>query len=461
MAPKGGKGKAGKKAPAIIIDGVDTSEMSREKLEQFTLKVKEELDKEREERNYFQLERDKIRTFWEITRQQLEEAKAELRNRERATEEAQEENEAILETEKQRIKHLKYEQQAAAAALRAENLVALKAAKEEHAEQEAELLHDKRMLRQEIREKMAAAQDELRRAKLVHAEELSKTRAEFEEKARQIEEKAEKKLNETKVELTVKHRTEIAEVEERKNKQLSELIEHHEKAFTDLKNYYNDITLNNLGLISSLKSKMEEMQKVKERAEKIARDAQAEVKSLRDPLDAAIAENKELKRQMSNYDRDKASLVANSKQLASLEKQFDVLKWEYEVLQVRFDRVKRERDELKNRFTRAVLEVQQKTSLKTALLEQRLKSMEGRTMVPRDMQELLKQKDTHIEDLRYEAARLKKAHDDLLATYEAKLAKLGIPAEELGFKPLKAVEVAGLNPVIGQGPAGLVTKEQF
>lgn len=233
----------------IIIDGVDTSEMTREKLEQFTLKVKEELDKEREERNYFQLERDKIRTFWEITRQQLEEAKAELRNRERATEETQEENEALLETEKQKIKHLKYEQQAAAAALRAENLVALKAAKEEHAEQELELLNDKRALRQQIKEHMLAAQDELRRAKLVHAEELSKARAEFEEKARQIEDKAEKKLNETKIELTVKHRTEMAEVEERKNKQLSELIAHHERAFSDLKNYYNDITLNNLGEI--------------------------------------------------------------------------------------------------------------------------------------------------------------------------------------------------------------------
>lgn len=237
---------------AIVIDGVDTSEMTREKLEQFTLKVKEELDKEREERNYFQLERDKIRTFWEITRQQLEEAKAELRNRERATEEAQEENEALLETEKQKIKHLKYEQQAAAAALRAENLVALKAAKEEHTEQELELLNDKRALRQEMREKMLAAQDELRRAKLVHAEELSKTRAEFEERARQIEDKADKKLHEIKVELTVKHRTEIAEVEERKNKQLSELIAHHERAFSDLKNYYNDITLNNLGMTNSI-----------------------------------------------------------------------------------------------------------------------------------------------------------------------------------------------------------------
>lgn len=39
-----------------------------------------------------------------------------------------------------------------------------------------------------------------------------------------------------------------------------------------------------------------------------------------------------------------------------------------------------------------------------------------------------------MEDLRYEAARLRKAHDDLLATYEVKLAKLGVPREELGFK---------------------------
>ncbi|KAJ8711611.1 hypothetical protein PYW08_008565 [Mythimna loreyi] len=460
MPPKAKDTGKAKKAPAIIIDGVDTSEMTREKLEQFTLRVKEELDKEREERNYFQLERDKIRTFWEITRQQLEEAKAELRNRERATEESQEENEALLETEKQKIKHLKYEQAAAGAALRAENLVALKAAKEEHQEQELELLNDKRILRQEMREKMLAAQDELRRAKLIHAEEVSKVREEFEERARQIEDKAEKKLQETKVELTVKHRTEIAEVEERKNKQLSELIHHHERAFADLKNYYNDITLNNLGLISSLKQQMEEMQKVKERAEKIARDAVAETKSLREPLEAAIIDNKELKRQMSNYDRDKAALAAKSKQLASLEKQFDVLKWEYEVLQVRFDRIRRERDELKARFSRAVLEVQQKASLKTALLEAKLKNLEGREVGPREIQELFKLKDTQIDDLRYEAARLRKAHDDLLATYEAKLARLGVPKEELGFRPLKAVAVAGLAPVIGQGPAGLVTKDQ-
>lgn len=45
--------------------------MNRDQLEAFALRLKAEMDREREERNYFQLERDKIRTFWEITRQQL------------------------------------------------------------------------------------------------------------------------------------------------------------------------------------------------------------------------------------------------------------------------------------------------------------------------------------------------------------------------------------------------------
>lgn len=76
---------------------------------------------------------------------------------------------------------------------------------------------------------------------------------------------------------------------------------------------------------------------------------------------------------------------AKTKQLNSLEKQFEVLKWEYEVLQVRFDRVQTERDELKTRFSRAVLEVQQKASLKTALLEAKLKNMEGRDAGPREI----------------------------------------------------------------------------
>lgn len=54
-------------------------------------------------------------------------------------------------------------------------------------------------------------------------------------------------------ELDLRRKTEIHEVEERKNGQISTLMQRHEEAFTDIKNYYNDITLNNLALINSLK----------------------------------------------------------------------------------------------------------------------------------------------------------------------------------------------------------------
>lgn len=51
------------------------------------MRLREELDREREERNYFQLERDKIHTFWEITDRQLEEVKAERKNLDKNIEE--------------------------------------------------------------------------------------------------------------------------------------------------------------------------------------------------------------------------------------------------------------------------------------------------------------------------------------------------------------------------------------
>uniref|UniRef100_A0AAV2IZ37 Growth arrest-specific protein 8 n=1 Tax=Knipowitschia caucasica TaxID=637954 RepID=A0AAV2IZ37_KNICA len=49
--------------------------------------LREELDREREERNYFQLERDKVQAFWDVTQRQLQGAKAELQTLDKEREE--------------------------------------------------------------------------------------------------------------------------------------------------------------------------------------------------------------------------------------------------------------------------------------------------------------------------------------------------------------------------------------
>ena len=59
-------------------------------MEEHVVRLRDELDREREERNFFQLERDKVNTFWDISKRQLDEARATVRNKERELEDAEE-----------------------------------------------------------------------------------------------------------------------------------------------------------------------------------------------------------------------------------------------------------------------------------------------------------------------------------------------------------------------------------
>lgn len=52
---------------------------------------------------------------------------------------------------------------------------------------------------------------------------------------------------------------ELNEVDERKTDQMMKLIAEHEASMTDMRDYYNDITQNNLTLIGNLKEQMEEL----------------------------------------------------------------------------------------------------------------------------------------------------------------------------------------------------------
>ena len=82
---------------------------------------------------------------------------------------------------------------------------------------------------------------------------LTEQRNDFVRQAHEIEHKYEKKMRALRDELDLRRKTEIHEIEERKNGQINTLMKNHEKAFSDIKNYYNDITLNNLALINTLK----------------------------------------------------------------------------------------------------------------------------------------------------------------------------------------------------------------
>ena len=99
---KGDKGKGKEKGDKGAA--AEGEEVSEEQLKETIANLKIELEHEREERNYFQLERDKINTFWEITKKELEDRKAELRNKDREMEELEERHQVEVKVYKQKVR---------------------------------------------------------------------------------------------------------------------------------------------------------------------------------------------------------------------------------------------------------------------------------------------------------------------------------------------------------------------
>jgi len=244
----------------------------------------------------------------------------------------------------------------------------------------------------------------------------------------------------------------------------------HEKAFGEIKNYYNDITHNNLDLIRSLKEEVAEMKRKEISNEKLMFEIAQENKKLSEPLTRALKEVEKLRHELANYQKDKMSLQNAKSRLHVLETQLRDLTWEHEVLEQRSHHIEKERDELYEKFEATIYDVQQRSGFKNILLERKLQAMDESLekkesqlsevihaanldpnllgTVSKKLDDVLDAKNGAIKDLQYELSRVTKAHNDVIRVYESKLTEFGIPVEELGFRPLVTNS--------GTGPAGLV-----
>ena len=302
-----------------------------------------------------------------------------VRNKEREVEEAQEVAEADIKNVLKQMKHLQYEHQTKLGELRAEYMTQLQTAQEEHGAQEEHLLRDKRELRNQLREKEESVESQLQQMKLQSSAELTEERRQFERELEEMQEHHEAKFQRYVEESGLRQRMEIEEIEERKNNQIARLIETHDRAYSELKNYYADITANNLSLIGSLKEQMDEFRGRAEKNEKLVAEVGAENKRMATPLQEAKAEVQELRKRMENVERDRAALRRCKKRCDQAEKLLSSVQWEKEELQLLLEKTTEERDSLKTRFEEAILEVQQKTGLKNVLLERRIALLEQET----------------------------------------------------------------------------------
>ena len=281
MGPKAkGKGK-GKKEEVVE----ETPEQAEWKL------LKAEADrlhsitkKEEHDFNEFQQQREKLNYFWIVEKKKLEDKRADLRNKHRELQDLEEKHQVEIKIYKQRLKHLLHEHQNNVTVRKTEAEVALKMAQDDDREHQSDVKGEKRVVNIALREIELNHDEYVRGLKREQDQKITFLRHEFERKANEVQKLYEAHMKKTRDGLDRRRKDEIKTIEDRKLIMIEQLMADHQKEFTDIKNYYNDITHNNLDLIKSLKEEVKELEMIERNDQIRLNEKRAENKKLTAPL---------------------------------------------------------------------------------------------------------------------------------------------------------------------------------
>ena len=227
--------------------------MSRDQLLSHLTRLLDQLEKEREERNFFQLERDQLYGFWKVTKDEVEDIRARLRNKEKDLDDAEDLRQKDIAIYKQQIKCILHEHQTTLNETRAEQQAALEQAHLEHQEEERALRQEHQELKEELRQLTLNQQLSIDVIKLEHSQQMSQLKMNLENESRQLEIKFQNKLEVQRNDLEKRRRNDLQEIDFKDQQHSAVLKANHEQALIDLKNYFNDIVLNNMTLLTSMK----------------------------------------------------------------------------------------------------------------------------------------------------------------------------------------------------------------
>jgi len=471
-----GKKKKGKKkkkkAEEIPKEPSPYEKWSLDEMKEELGKLNKRLGKKQLERNYVQLERDTIKQFFDITKRERQELELQIDTKDREMEQLEENHRVEVRVYVQKAKHLEYEHKNSSKKVKRDGESSLEDEHEASVRREVELKRLKKSLKLELTERELANEFQISEWKQKHAKNLGKLREEFNHNIELLEGKYQDKLTALKRDLELRRKVEVHEIEERKNLHINDLMRNHEAAFGQIKDYYNDITHDNLTLIKKLQNEVKDMKQKRQTNQKLMADIAQENKQLLEPLKVAVKQVEELRRDLKDYEKDKLSLKNAKARLKLLSSRFERLQDNHKGLESKVGDVDNERQTLLEKFESTVKQVQRKSQVKNIqlqqLLERRAHDYDTRKQqldevvraarldpavlnaVTSKLDDVIGARNNLINDLQYQVAKVGKSYNDALRTLDSKLEEFGIPPEDTGFQPLQTTQTSTL-------PAGLVT----
>jgi growth arrest-specific protein 8 len=456
--------KKGKKAAEVVVeetpDQLEWKQLKNEADRLHKLTKKEEHDF-----NEFQQQREKLNYFWIVEKKKLEDKRGQLRNKDREMQDLEEKNQVEIKIYKQRLKHLLLEQQNEVAQKKTETEATVKMAQDDNRELEGDVKEDRRTLDITRREIELSHEEYIRGLKREQDQKVTFLRHEFERKANELQKMFDSRMKKTREGLDKRRKEEIKAIEDRKLAMTEQMMAEHQKAFQDIKNYYNDITHNNLDLIKSLKEEVKELE-AEERKDQIRlHEKMAENKKLSAPLKRMQEDLTRLRAEYEEYKKEKAEMKRVKSALLLVEGSESTLAWEHETLQQRYEELKKEHSDLRENLQASIYDIKQKSQFRGLLLEKKLSAMhriqEEREaqlnevlaranlepsvlgLVKGHVEDVLQQKNNEARKLQSEVARLQALQEQLNVAIASKMREYGLDISELGYTPkVPSVRVA-------------------
>ncbi|KAM4597244.1 dynein regulatory complex subunit 4-like [Fundulus diaphanus] len=377
MPPK--KKETSKKPEAArtqtLINGLTKEELSKEQLEEHIVRLREELEREKEERNYFQLERDKIQTFREGTDRKLEKVKAELKNLEKAIEDDEAHHQVEIKVFKQKMKHLLCEHQNTISELEADVSASAQGLQDEQDQLEAELCEEILTILADTQ--TVNSEDVFRELQLKHDAEMAAARDKWERLVAETvaKNKTEKQQLEKDQDNTLK--SWICERELLWNSHLSDLREDLKKGLDEAEETVRaqqEDTAENLEELEVNRNTTKCQVKISRKVEKTKETCSALVKE-NEELTAVAAEAKD---ELSFLERKAKFSLKKEAPIRNLqEKALKDLKRDHDQLNQKFLKLQTELDELRSSVPRKIYMAQDQADVSLRPLEDELQALAG------------------------------------------------------------------------------------
>jgi len=317
--------------------------MTKSELEVYAKRLMEMVDAERSEKSVLRLEKSLMAQLLESAQTNSAASDDHFLAIEAKFQTLSESKAKELLVYRQKVKHLIYEQYERWCKLKAEVTLEKEVQARSFEASLSALRAEKATLKTRAEERELAHQHFIKETGLTHSRKIEECQAQYTSVVRALESKNELMLRRLMDHFSLKTKRDCLELEEAKNAQTAELTHIHDTHFTEIKNYFNDITLNNLSLINSLKDQIESMTAKEERLEKQIAELTSANRELASPLAAARQQLADNRKKLANWTHLKRSLVSEERKSGQLAASVSDLNFEVEMLRQKLEQVEGEK----------------------------------------------------------------------------------------------------------------------